>query len=127
LAADLHAFVAGARVSAHDYSAVALVRRWVARRRAAVAATAAALLAIALAAAVGVRSVVAERDRAERQRVRAERERAAAIANRAAADALVAFVMHDLRARLAPIGRLDVLAGVDAAVEAYQAAARRAP
>lgn len=112
LAADLRRFQTGQLVGAYSYSRRDLVRRFVHRHRATVAL--AALFAIALGAGgiVSVRRVVDEGERAEFARARAEQER------RGAED-LVQYLVHDLRQKLATVGRLDVLSGVADRVEGY--------
>jgi len=67
LAEDLVRFQTGQLVLSHHYSAPELVRRWAKRHRALLVASA-AFLAVAIAGgAIGVRRIVAERDRANRQ------------------------------------------------------------
>ncbi len=67
LAEDLGRFQTGQLVFSHHYSAPELIRRWAKRHRALLLASA-AFLAVAIAGgAVGVRRIVAERDRANRQ------------------------------------------------------------
>lgn len=112
LAADLRRFQTGQLVGAHSYSRGELVRRFVQRNRATVAL--AALFAIVLGAGgtVSVRRIVTEREQAEVERVRAERERHGA-------EDLVQYLLHELREKLATVGRLDVLSGVADRVDAY--------
>jgi tRNA A-37 threonylcarbamoyl transferase component Bud32/tetratricopeptide (TPR) repeat protein len=114
LAADLRRFQTGQLVGAYSYSRGDLVRRFVRRHRAAVAV--AALFAVALAAgsAFSVHRIVAEREQAEMERASAERERHGA-------EDLVTYLLHELRAKLATVGRLDVLSGVADRVDAYYA------
>jgi len=135
LAADLQRFATGQLVSAQVYSPLALLGRWVRRHRAAVAAAAAALVAIAVIAAVSVRAIVAERDRAraeqraaeraraaaDEQRTTAERERAAADQQRRGAQGLVEFMLGSLDDRLEQIGRIDLLEDVATSIEEYYA------
>jgi eukaryotic-like serine/threonine-protein kinase len=63
-ARDVQAYQAGMRVGAYEYSSLELVRRFVARHRAAVTASALALVVIVLAGIAAYRRVVAARDRA---------------------------------------------------------------
>jgi tetratricopeptide (TPR) repeat protein/tRNA A-37 threonylcarbamoyl transferase component Bud32 len=107
LAVELRRFAAGQRVAAHDYSFVSLLGRFVRRHRAAVTVGALLLAALAVISVVMVRRIVVERDRAARQR--------------AAAEDLVDFIQSDLKQRLEPIGRLDLLEGVGGRVEGYYA------
>jgi WD40 repeat protein len=71
LAGDLRRFQTGQLVAAHHYSTGALVRRWIARRRAAVGVGATLLAALTATATVSVRSILHERNqtRAERDRL----------------------------------------------------------
>ncbi len=65
LAEDLASFQAGKLVASHHYSTWQLARRWVRRHRALVLAIVALLVGGGIVAAVTVRQVLAERDRAE--------------------------------------------------------------
>ncbi len=119
MAADLERFVAGQRVSAHTYSIGALVGRWIARHRAVVAVASAMLCALIVTSVLSVRRIARERDRADEQKVIADAERRAAVLQRDGAERLVEFMLGDLRTRLEPVGRLDVLGGVASKVDEY--------
>ena len=108
LAADLREFLAGRLVSAHAYTRWQLVRRWIARHRAAVAATAIAVTAIAVVGAISVSRVRGERDRAQSQQ--------------AASEVLVGFMLDDLRPPLEGVGKLSLLEGAGKQVDGYYAA-----
>jgi tetratricopeptide (TPR) repeat protein len=105
LSDDLRRFQAGRLVEAHRYSFAQLIRRFVARHRAAVAIAVVALAVIATVSTIAVRRVVAQR------RV--------AVEEREAAEALVELLLRDLRESLEKVGRIDVLAPVGARVDAY--------
>jgi tetratricopeptide (TPR) repeat protein/tRNA A-37 threonylcarbamoyl transferase component Bud32 len=105
LAADLKRFQTGQLVSSHRYSTSELVRRWLLRHRLPVAVAAIAMVVLLVMGTFSVRRIVAERDRADRQR--------------AAAEELVQFMLTDLKRQLKPVGRLDILDGVGGRVEAY--------
>jgi tetratricopeptide (TPR) repeat protein len=105
LSDDLVRFSAGRLVAAHRYSVGQLFRRFVARHRAAVAIGALAAVALAVVSTIAVRRVL--------------EERRVAVAEREAAEGLVEFILRDLRTRLEPVGRIDVLAPVGERVEAY--------
>jgi Protein kinase domain len=105
LAADLRRFQTGQLVAAHAYSRRDLVRRFARRHRAALTLAAFFALVLTLGGALSLRRIVSERERADRERVGAE--------------TLVQFLMHDLRAKLRMVGRLDVLDGVADRVESY--------
>jgi len=67
LADELSRFLTGRLVAAHTYSTSDLVRRWLRRHAALVTATAVFLATLAVLSVIGVRRVVAERDRASRE------------------------------------------------------------
>lgn len=102
LAEDLRRFQNGQLVGAHQYSTRQLAARWLRRHRTLVTA-----IAVATAVALAVGGV------ALRRVVRAERiaseQRARAQANQQGAEQLVQFMLGDLRAKLATVGRLDLL------------------
>ena len=112
LAEDLRRFQTGQLVSAHRYSRPERLRRWVARHRGALTASAVGAAALLVLGTTSIIGVVRARDLAER-------ERAAAVNERRAAEELVRFLLGELQARLRPIGRLDVLEGVGERVERY--------
>jgi tetratricopeptide (TPR) repeat protein len=119
MAADLKHFAAGQLVSAHTYSVPERARRWVAKRRAAVATATAFFVALLFTGVVSVRRVVRERNRADAAKTVAERERSTAVTQRDAAERLVQFAIGQLRDRLEPLGKLDLLAGLGGEVDAY--------
>ncbi|MEO8706599.1 MAG: protein kinase [Kofleriaceae bacterium] len=107
LAQDLRRFQTGQLVGAHRYSTWHLVRRWAKRHRGVLAVAAAAVVVIGVLSVIGVRRILAERDRAED--------------NAAKAENLVDFMMTDLQPRLDEIGKLalfDVVA--DRVVRYYE-------
>ncbi|MCX5746135.1 MAG: serine/threonine-protein kinase [Proteobacteria bacterium] len=111
LAGELASFQAGKLIASHRYTAAQLVRRWVRRHRALVVALAALVLGGGLVAAVMVRQVVAERDRARVANTTAVEERDhARMANTAA---------------LQERGRLELVAGHPIRAAAYLAEAYR--
>jgi tetratricopeptide (TPR) repeat protein len=119
LAKDLRRLEAGQLVSAHSYSFTALLARWAARHRTALATAAVMLVALLVTGAVSVRRILHERDRADAARAVAEHERLAAVTQRDAAEKVVEFMIGELRTRLQPLGKLDLLAGVGAKVADY--------
>jgi len=112
LAADLRRFQTGQLVGAYSYSRRDLVRRFVRRHRAVVALAVVFAIVLGGGGALGIRRIVTERAQAEVERARAERERHGA-------EDLVQYLLHDLREKLATVGRLDVLSGVADRVDAY--------
>ncbi|MCE9580492.1 MAG: protein kinase [Deltaproteobacteria bacterium] len=120
LAGELRRFLDGQLVGAHRYTLAQLLRRFVARHRAAVIASAVAVIAIAVIGAIAVQQVVASREVAETERAEAQRRGDAA-------DELIAFSLGDLHERLGAVGRLDVIRTVnDAVLRHYRAMPARA-
>ena len=105
LATDLHRFQTGQIVSAHRYGAVMLGRRFVRKYRAAVVAGALSLGALAIGGVVSVHRIQAERDVAGTRLV--------------AAEDIAQFVVGDLRERLEPLGKLELLESVADRVDRY--------
>jgi tetratricopeptide (TPR) repeat protein len=95
LAEDLKKFQTGKLVGAHRYSRWQLLRRWIRRHRAAVAVGTAAAAVLAVVGIVAVRRVVDEQVRTDQKRRDAED--------------IMAFMLNDLRKKLAPVGKLELL------------------
>ena len=112
LAEDLRRFQTGQLVGAHRYSLRQLVRRWLRRHRTGLAALATAAAVAVVIGVVAIRRVVA----AERA---ARAERAAAVAHQQDAEALMQFMLGDLREKLAPVGKLELLEAVARRAIAY--------
>jgi serine/threonine protein kinase len=112
LADELRRFMTGQLVSAHRYTAVQRVGRFVKKHRAAVAIGAVAALTIALGSTLAVRRIVHERDKADR-------ERTLAVTREEAAEELIEEVLGDMRDRLSKIGRLDLLADLGGEIRDY--------
>jgi eukaryotic-like serine/threonine-protein kinase len=111
LALDLEGFLASEPVSAGPPGRAYRARKFVRRHRAAVAfAAMLAVLLIGFAAAMGV------------QAERVARARDLAVARQGQAEDLIGFMVGDLRAKLAPVGRLDILDDVGQRALAYFAA-----
>src|SRR5262249_55098480 len=115
-------FQNGQLVASHRYTARELARRWLRRHRGIALVAACALFIVAAVGILGVNRVVAERDRANRERAVAEDQRRAAEAQRKGAERLVEFLRGPWYARPGPIGKLDLLAGVGQQVVSYFAA-----
>jgi tetratricopeptide (TPR) repeat protein len=105
LAADLRRFQAGLLVGAYKYSRGAIVRRFVRRNRAWLLVAVLAAFALTATAAASLRRVV--RDRALQAR------------QRAAAETLSGFALDDLRERLKPLARADLLRSLAESVSRY--------
>jgi len=73
LAEDLRRFQTGQLVRSHRYSARELLGRWAKRHRPLLFATAAFVAVAVVSGAIGIRRIVAERDRANREAVASER------------------------------------------------------
>ncbi len=102
VAEELRRFETGQLVGAHSYSAMALFGRWVRRHRASVIVAASALLVLIVIGAAAVQRIRRESATAISQRHRAE-------ANRAEVEGLMEFMLFDLKDRLEPVGRLELL------------------
>ncbi|HTJ47685.1 MAG TPA: protein kinase, partial [Kofleriaceae bacterium] len=112
LSDDLKKFQTGQLVGAHRYTTIEKLRRFVRKHRAAVSIGAAALVIFAVLGSLAIRKIVQERDLAEDARAIAE-------TRRTAAEKLVDYMVRDLRERLTPMGRVDLLAGLGAGVADY--------
>jgi tetratricopeptide (TPR) repeat protein len=119
LAGDLRRFRAGQLVAAHSYSRKELVRRFVRRHRTAVALVSLFTAILTIGGVASVRGIISQRERAELQRHEAELQRHVAVRERAGAEALVQFLLYELRIKLDKVGRLDALSGVADRVESY--------
>ncbi|MFN0250949.1 MAG: protein kinase domain-containing protein [Kofleriaceae bacterium] len=102
LAADLERFQAGQLVGAHEYSFGQLLRRWMRKHRGVLTASAIGLLVLVVFGAWSVVRIV----RAERL---AEMQHERAVVHRDDAEELMEFMLVDLRDKLLPIGKLDLL------------------
>jgi eukaryotic-like serine/threonine-protein kinase len=111
LAMDLERYLASEPVSAGPPGAGYRARKFVRRHRAAVAF--AAVLVVLLIGFAGAMGVQAER---------VARARDLAVARQGQAEDLIGFMVGDLRAKLAPVGRLDILDDVGQRALAYFAA-----
>jgi tetratricopeptide (TPR) repeat protein len=109
LAEDLRRFQAGQLVSTHRYSTRELVRRWLRRHRTAVSVAAVSMLVLVVLGIIGVRRILSAQHEAEAERRVAEAQRAAAESHRADAEDLMGFMLGDLREKLQPVGKLDLL------------------
>jgi tetratricopeptide (TPR) repeat protein/tRNA A-37 threonylcarbamoyl transferase component Bud32 len=112
LAADLRKFQTGQLVSAHRYSRRQLVLRWLRRHRTAMTVAAIATAVVVTVGIVSVRQIVRAQHVAEDERREAER-------NRGDAEELMSFMLGDLREKLQPIGKLEVLETVAKKATAY--------
>ncbi len=94
LAADLVRFQAGQLVSAHRYSSMEMMRRWVTRHRAPVSVAVALLTALAITGTLAVWRIAQERDRARSER--AEARAAQAQAEKRASELVLAQAQSSL-------------------------------
>ncbi len=114
LAADLKKLQTGQLVGAHHYSAWQLVRRWIGRHRTAVAVALVAAVLLGVLGVVSLRRIFQEQARTEQQRV-------AAVLNGADAEDLMDFMVVDMRDKLEPIGKLELLNDVATKAIGYYA------
>ena len=112
LAEDLKRFQTGQLVGAHQYSSWQLLRRWLGRHRLPVATVSVSVIALAVVGALSVRGIVNERERTDAAR-------ALVAKNRDQVEDLLGFMLGDLRAKLKPLGKLDVLASVTSKAASY--------
>jgi serine/threonine protein kinase/tetratricopeptide (TPR) repeat protein len=119
LAADLRRFQTGQLVGAHRYSTWQLVKRWLRRYRTAVTVGAAAVVVLAVISAISIQRIRRERGEAEAARVVAEEQRGLAVASRNEAEDLMGFMLGDLKDKLAPVGKLDIIDAVAKKSMAY--------
>jgi tetratricopeptide (TPR) repeat protein len=105
LADDLKKFQTGQLVSAHDYTTWQLVRRRIRRHRGPIAVAGAALMVLVMVGIVSLRSIVREQARTHDALQLAER-------NRHHAEDLTSFMLVDMRDRLQPLGKLELLDAV---------------
>ncbi|MDP1827887.1 MAG: protein kinase [Archangium sp.] len=98
LADELRTFQTGKLVASHQYSLGQLARRWLRRNRAPVAVGAAAALVLTGFGVVSIAEI--------------SRSRGIAETRRAEAEDLLDFMLFDLREKLEPLGRLDLLGSV---------------
>jgi tetratricopeptide (TPR) repeat protein len=105
LAEDLRRFQAGQLVGAHRYTPRQLFVRWLRRNRRPVAVALAAFAVLLVVSGLGLRRILQEKTRAETQRRLAD-------ARRADAEDLVGYMLGDLKDRLEPVGKLELIDGV---------------
>ncbi|HWB78446.1 MAG TPA: serine/threonine-protein kinase, partial [Nannocystaceae bacterium] len=121
LVADLRRFQTGQLVGAHHYTAWSHLLRFLRRHVAAVMVALVLGTVLLIGSVVAALQILAKSEIAEQQRKAAEAASALAGTQRDAAEALSVFMLDDLRARLEPIGRLDLLRGVGDRVQHYYA------
>jgi tetratricopeptide (TPR) repeat protein len=118
---DLKKFQTGQLVGAHRYSNMELVRRWVRRHRTAVTVGAALLAVLAVVSTISVQRIMRERSEAEAARAKAEEQRTLAVASRSEAEELMGFMLGDLKEKLQPVGKLEIIDAVAKQSMAYYA------
>lgn len=112
LAADLKKFQTGKLVGAHHYTAWQLITRWARAHRAAIGVGVVALAVVGVLGAVSLRRIFVEQAESERLGKLAEQRRGEA-------EELLSFLLGDLRAKLQPLGKLDLLKDVAVKATAY--------
>src|SRR5262245_32516127 len=120
LARELRRFLTGQLVSAHRYTAVQRIGRFVKRHRAAVTIGVLAAIGFAAGGTFAVRRIMHERDVADRERRLAD-------ARRQAAEHLIDKMLSDVKSRLQQIGRLDLLASLGSEIRDYYGTLAKIP
>ena len=120
LADELRRFLTGQLVSAHRYTRLERVARFVRRHRAAVTIAAVAALGFAVGGTLAVREIIQERDNADR-------ERTIAVTRKEAAEGLIDEMLGDMQTSLQKIGRLGVLADVGGDIRDYYGTLAKLP
>ena len=118
LAADLRRFRTGRLVAAHDYSRSQLLRRWLAKHRAAVAVAVTALLVVFGLSAIGISRIVSERDDARDARD------AATLATAEAQKRAERLTVAQAKSQVAvdPVSALELISSLPATSPAWAAA-----
>lgn len=119
LAAEIDAFLVGGRVRAYRYGVRELLGRFARRYKVSLAVGAVGLVLLAVTGVVAYAQVRAERDRAIAAHAAALAAEEKARAARDEAEGLVQYMVGDLRERLEPLGRLDLLEAVAERVGLY--------
>ena len=114
LAADIRAYLTGGRIRSYQYSFGALAKRFVAQHRLSLGIILVSLLLLISGGIYSYLSIVDERNRAVAAENRAHLARDDA-------EDLIRYMVVDLRERLKPLGRLDLLEGVVTRVNQYYA------
>lgn len=109
---ELRRFLTGQLVDAHRYTAAQRVTRFIRKHRAVLSISTLALIALSVGSVFAIHRIVAARNSAENQR-------SLATARKQAAETLVDFMVSDLKKRLVPIGRVDLLSGLGTHVKDY--------
>ncbi|MBA3392058.1 MAG: serine/threonine protein kinase [Deltaproteobacteria bacterium] len=120
LADELRRFLTGQLVSAHRYTTLQRVMRFVKRHRAAVTIATIATIGFAVGGTYAVRNIVEAKDTAER-------ERSIAVARRQAAETLIDEMLSDMKDRLQAIGRIDLLSNLGVEIRNYYDALAKMP
>ncbi len=120
LANELRRFLTGQLVSAHRYTAVQRVGRFVRKHRAAVTIATIAVLTFAVTGTLAVRQIMQQRDAAQYARLIAD-------TRRVAAETLIDRMLSDVKERLIQIGRLDLLANLGGQIRDYYATLETIP
>jgi len=119
IADELKRFQTGKLVAAYDYSKSDLLRRWIARHRAAVSVAVVMLSVLAVVAVASVWRITRERDAAEEQRAIADQQRGLAERDREKVEDLLDFMLVDLKEKLDPLGKLALLEEVANKAQEY--------
>ncbi|MDX2094158.1 MAG: serine/threonine-protein kinase [Kofleriaceae bacterium] len=112
LAEELRRFLTGQLVTAHRYTAMQKLARFVRKHRAAVTISSLSVIAFAVGGTLAVRQIIHERDVATRERLIAD-------TRRVAAEKLIDNMLSDVKDRLTAIGRLDVMSNLGGEIRNY--------
>jgi serine/threonine protein kinase/tetratricopeptide (TPR) repeat protein len=112
LADELRRFLTGQLVTAHRYTAMQKLARFVRKHRAAVTISSLSVIAFAVGGTLAVRQIIHERDVATRERLIAD-------TRRVAAEKLIDNMLSDVKDRLTAIGRLDVMSNLGGEIRNY--------
>ena len=133
LAGEIRNWLTGARVSAYQYTAWEVLKRWAGRHKASLSVAAMAVVLLTVLGVTSYLSVVAKHERAVKAEAEAKsalkaaevaRERALGAEAKAnklagASEQLIHFLLNDLRERLEPLGRLALLDSVVGQVQRH--------
>ena len=126
MAAEVQAYLTGGRVGSYDYRLSELLKRFAARHKLPLLVAGVATVVLFVFALLAYLGVVAERDVARAAQTEAEQAHAVADTSRARAaaahrraESLVQYMLFDLHEKLEPVGRLDILEDVIAAVHRH--------
>ncbi|HEU0036306.1 MAG TPA: protein kinase [Kofleriaceae bacterium] len=120
LADELRRFLTGQLVSAHRYTPLQRLSRFLKKHQAAVTIATISVVTLAVGGTLAVRQIVQQRDAARY-------ERQVADIRRRAAEAMIDEMLSDVKDRLVQIGRLDLLTSLGTQIRTYYGTLARIP